>query len=496
MEGLDAALELATDVRDDCDDYAVYHQDWLPLQLEFLQDPSKRKMVRAGNQLIGKTWCALAEDIFRCLGRHPFLDVPPPPIKVRLVCGTAGQSIEIQDKLWALLPKAELADDVQFILGKGFRGREPKVVTFKNGSTITIFTTNQDPLAQAGGTIDIIHFDEPPKNDRYFTEAQNRMIRTGGVLLLSMTPVNAPVEYIRKQAEAGLIADHWRPMTPAELIPVGATEPIRTKDGVAMDQAFLDHIRTLIPAYQVPVVIDGEWQFYVVSRVFDKYDETVHELSHDAFWEQLMAAARRCEAAGSKLKLSLGIDHGDGDHKSQSAVLTAVDDSGDHPRFYHVDEYVSDGSTTTDMDARGLLDMLGRNGQRWSSLDFCVGDRPWRGRYRVKTNTRLMRELARELGLPGADHLEPTIEQAKTGWLPAQGSVEEGIVQLHQAMVRPGHFRINADRCPVLAEGYKMWDRKPRSEHVHVIDGARYSTVHWLAPSAGGGRVAVVKRGW
>lgn len=493
---MDGALELAGEIGDDCDDRSVYHQDWLPMQLAFLQDPSRRKMARAGNQLMGKTWVTLAEDIFRCLGEHPFLEVPPPPIKVRLICGTAGQSIEIQSKLWELLPKSEIDPSVGFVPGKGFRGREPKVVTFKNGSTITIFTTNQDPLAQAGGTIDVIHFDEPPKNDRYFTEAQNRMIRTGGVLLLSMTPVNAPVEYIRKQAEQGLISDHWRPLTPEQLIPVGQTEPIRTKDGEPMDAEFLEHIRTLIPAYQVPVVIDGEWQFYVIDRVFDAYDETRHERSHEEFWIELLAAQKRCRSRGTNLKLTTGTDHGDGDHKSQSTVLTAVDDSGDYPRFYFTDEYVAELSTTPDIDARQILDMLGRNGQSWQKLDFAVGDRPWQGRYRVKTNSRLMKALAVELGLPSMDDLEPQIQQAKSGWLPARGSVDEGILQLHQAMVRPGHLLVNRDRCPNLSQGFKKWDRKPKSPHVHVIDGARYSTVHWLQPSHGGGRIAVVHRGW
>jgi hypothetical protein len=43
---------------------------WLPRQHRFLLDPSRRKLIRAGNQHSGKTTVALYEVICRCLGRH------------------------------------------------------------------------------------------------------------------------------------------------------------------------------------------------------------------------------------------------------------------------------------------------------------------------------------------------------------------------------------------------------------------------------------------
>jgi hypothetical protein len=44
---------------------------WLPRQDRFLRDPSRRKLIRAGNQHSGKTTVALYELIGRCLGTHP-----------------------------------------------------------------------------------------------------------------------------------------------------------------------------------------------------------------------------------------------------------------------------------------------------------------------------------------------------------------------------------------------------------------------------------------
>ena len=82
---------------------------WLPLQLAFLSDTFPRRMIRAGNQTIGKTTPALAEVTGRCRGRHPLFEshgllIPAPPIEAWVICATWPQSLGIQQKLAALLP--------------------------------------------------------------------------------------------------------------------------------------------------------------------------------------------------------------------------------------------------------------------------------------------------------------------------------------------------------------------------------------------------------
>lgn len=535
LEGLLDAVEAADEVERRHDDYAVYRFPWLPVQLAFLMDPSRAKDCRTGNQGLGKTTAGLAEDIFYALGSHPFRWVPPPPCRIRIICATAVQSIEIQEKLWYLVPKSELVPGVEFRTGQGFRGRDPKRVAFKNGSLITFHTSYQSAIAQAGGTVDRIHFDEPPKNDRVFVEARNRMIKTGGTLILTFAPVNAPVDYLRELIAKGELSDHHSPMTQAAMTPVPDIEtvsglarsfalergdphpssrdvdqaieawlaqrrgmvlqPITDKFGRPFTDEYIAELKRGVPAYQVPVVFDGEWEFYTVDRVFDQYDPLKHELGHDEFWREVIAAAQRCERAGTHLKLGLGGDHGDGDHKSVSWPLVAVEDHGPHPRLYVLDEYVSDGSTTTDMDALSILDLLARNGQRWAGLDSAVGDRPWLADDKGKSNLAIMRHLARELGLGSWRDLRPTIRQAKSGGFQARGSVDTGIRFLHEAMIRPRHLIVNRDRCPNLSTAFLRWDRRPKSEHVHILDGLRYATLPWQTPNAGSG-IAVVRNPW
>jgi hypothetical protein len=474
------AFEALDELERRYDDYAVYRNAWLPVQDKFLRDEARSKALRTGNQGLGKTTVGLAEDIFFALGKHPYFEVPPPPCRIAIICGTAVQSIEIQEKLWHLLPKCELESGVEFRIGKGFRGRDPKQVPFKNGSLITFYTSYQDALAVAGGTKDRVHFDEPPKSDRMFTEAVQRMFRTGGTLILTFAPVNAEVGYLRELIEGGTISGHHAKMTQAEMTPVGRTEPLVDKHGRPFTDAYIDELKKLVPAYQVPVVFDGEWEFYVVERVYDKYDADVHGLSHDAFWEHLLEAHNRCTAAGTELKLAVGLDHGDGTDKSEAACLLAVDDSGKYPRFFFMDDYVSDGATTVDMDAQAILAMLERNGQKWASLNYAIGDRPWKISDKGKRNSDMIRAIAAELGVAAASDLKPQFQQAKANNFPARGSVEAGIQFLHEAMVRPRHFYVNRDRAKHVHEGLLKWDKKPSSEHVHICDTLRYATLPWL----------------
>ena len=92
-------------LRASADREPLRHMRWLPGQQAFLSDPSPRKLFRAGNQAMGKTTCGLADVVFRCLGEHPFLDVPTPPIEAWVLCASWSQSLAVQTKLWDMLPK-------------------------------------------------------------------------------------------------------------------------------------------------------------------------------------------------------------------------------------------------------------------------------------------------------------------------------------------------------------------------------------------------------
>ncbi len=73
------AARAAASVQRDSELHPLDYMRWTPPQLAFLRDPSRYKLLRLGQQLGGKTTCGLADTVWRCLGRHPFIELPPRP---------------------------------------------------------------------------------------------------------------------------------------------------------------------------------------------------------------------------------------------------------------------------------------------------------------------------------------------------------------------------------------------------------------------------------
>ncbi len=444
---------------------------WLRNQRAFLAEPSRRKMIRQGNQWGGKTTVSLAEVHYRCIGRHPFLQVKPPPIDAWIICASWPQSIAIQKKFWDLVGgTGELVEGVAFNAKTGFGTTNP-TVQYKNGSVVRFKTTKQDAIDLASDTIDVALFDEPPSSQRVYSEIQKRVMRRQGVVLVSMTPINAPIDWIREMVEKGKIRDHHARLEPAELIPVGYRTPLRLPDGTPMDAAWIEQVRAETPPHEVPVVLDGEWEVRVVDRLFSAF--------RDGEGGHVTSSLPKGD-----VYLSLGNDHGDGTNFSQVAVLVAVvlDHTSRWPRVWVLDEWVSGATTTPDMDARAVIQMLQRSRLRWSDLDHAYGDRKHGGsrlQLGKKSNKQLMQQLSGELGV-GYEDLRPRIRTVKRGEGQLQGSVSQGVRFLHTAMVRPGHFHIHR-RCKRLIESINRWDYRD-TEWKHAIDALRYALHPWIFP--------------
>ncbi len=446
------------------------HMRWLPGQFAFLNDPSPRKLFRAGNQSMGKTTAGLADIIFRCMGSHPFLDVPDAPIEAWVICASWSQSLAIQGKLWALLPKDEVHPDTEFCPVKGFRGVNP-ACRFKNNSIIRIKTTNQG-ISLAGSTIHVALFDEPPKSPRVYGEVQKRVLHAGkhGCVMLALTPVNADCGWLQEAVESGLITDHHYRLEPKNLIPIGQKKPMVLPDGTVCDQKWIDKIVAESLPWEVPVVVHGAWNMSTVGAALCDFRDTDHITS---------------EGPVGEVKLALGMDHGDGSQFSQFAVLVAVQysqspDGATYPRVWILDEYCSESTTTPDMDARSIRIMLNRHGIKWEDLDHVWGDRNYPGRRggsSKKSNLDLIHAMARELHVPH-NRLRPHIRTVKRGKGRLTGSVHRGIRFIHYCMVRPGHFHISPN-CKRLIECIKRYEMKS-DEWAHGIDALRYALNTWI----------------
>jgi hypothetical protein len=448
---------------------------WLPAQHEFLTTDARLKLLRLGNQFGGKTTVGLSEVNFRCTGKHPFIDVTPPPIEAWIVCASWSQSVAIQRKFWELCDKDELDPDTVFDPMRGFRGKNP-AVRYKNGSIVRFKTTNQGGLNLAGATIHFVLIDEPTEQ-RIFEELKKRLLRTNGSMALTLTPINGPTDYLRELAEKGALVDIWHRLEPEQLIPIGAELPMRLPDGTPMDDAWIERIRAETLDLEEPVIVDGEWETRTQGRVFGAFDPRPKGGRH------ITAVVPDVD-----LKVCLGVDHGQKDFK-QVALLVGVDVSDPQNTRVHVlDEYVGEGNTLPKDDAKAILAMLARWGWRWEHIDHARGDKPYDGaasrRVSIrKSNKELMVAIKKQLGLSSRDRLTPYIKQAKTGAGGGRGSIDRGCTWLHRCMLREGGFTVHP-RCKRLIESMEKWDYRD-NDYKDPIDALRYAT--WTYAIQGGG---------
>ena len=440
---------------------------WLPLQRSFLDDDSKRKLIRAGNQFFGKT-AALCEEMRRrgeADHRDPTMTYPR-----RMICisPSVPQSVSIQKKLWECLDKRLIDPRTQFDPVLGFRGRYP-AVRWLDGSVLLFKSGEAGAISFAGETVDDVFIDEPTTL-RIFQEADRRVTMRGGYVIMGMTPINQrePLDWLRELVELGIISEHHAKLEPMQMVPVGHDEPRRTVDGTPIDADFIERQRRAMVGHDAAIRLDGEWDTPPDGQAFPAFDPRLggtHVV--DAIPPDL------------ELDLWLGIDHGERDHK-QVAVLVGLQQGGVYPCVWVLDEYVGEGLTTPEVDAEGILAMLGRWGWSWSQLTGAAGDKPHDVRRITrsvarKSNADLHVAIARRLNVaPG--RLSPPIRQAKTGRGGGRGSVDRGVRWLHTAMLREGGFKIHVN-CQRGIKSLARWAWAD-DEWKDWIDALRYGTHH------------------
>lgn len=431
---------------------------WTPPQHEWLCSAAARKLLRAGNQ-IGKTWAGLAEVIWRATGTHPFIWTKTPPVEIWIVCTTWPQSVQIMRKFWDLLPK-ELVKNKYFDARYGF-GKDNPAVVFHCGSIVRFKTTNQGAEALAGATVDYVLIDEPT-DEPVFRELDRRIMRQGGQMGLTLTPINRPTEYLRELVKVGVVWEKHAKLTVENLTPRGWSHPMLLGDGTPMDGLWIAEQRRVVLPRFAPVVLDGEWETKLEGVVFEAFDPQVHVTEALPEYD---------------LELCAGFDYGEGDFRT-AGILQGTNREANYPRVHFLAEHYSDGLAPPEEDASGFLDQLDEVGVSWSELRWAYGDKPTIGRAGRRSNQDLMTALEQELRRRGQltpkGVLKPEIKQAKTGAGGGSGSKWRGVEWLHRAMLRPGHFTVHP-RMERFIESLQKWQGDD-SEWKDGIDGGRYAT--------------------
>lgn len=346
------------------EDDRIWRMRWTPPQEAFLRSVKRETLLRMGNQG-GKSWCGLAEVIFRCLGRHPFKAVkkPGPGFEVWVLCASSTQSIAIQQKFWALVPKSELTDrTINKYTEEGGFGRD-RTVTFRNGAIVRFKTTEQGKGRNAmrrlaSATIDYVLIDEPT-TARMFNELRKRLIRKRGDMGLTITPINGDVEFLQKRVEAGQMTDlHYR-LEPQNFVPNdGENRPVELEDEghTPMDAQWVQGEIDATDPDEVDVTCHGEWPSGLMDRQIRAF--------RDAHIFDAYPADTQIMGWGA------GFDHGEG--AGREVMLLAMWDS--KGTLWVTGEHVSTGHTGLEDDAKGFARVVDDDGIRLDQVNVVVGD--------------------------------------------------------------------------------------------------------------------------
>ena len=455
---------------------------WTPPQRAWLACAEPRKLLRAGNQL-GKTYVGLAEVIHRALGTHPFYPTRPPPVEIWIVCTSWAQSVAIMGKFWVLVPRAKLRKGTTFDPRNGF-GKDNPAVVFENGSVVRFRTTNQGPEALAGATIDYVHVDEPCDEDVY-RELDRRVLRRGGSIGITLTPVNRPTEWLRKLVELGAVREVHARLTEANLTPVGASGPLRLLDGTRMDAAWIAKQWAVTPPAYAGVILDGEWETRPEGVFYTCFDARKH-----------VSDAVRLDPKQGRIQWALGFDYAAANRDFghcvaliQVQVRTVYDGKRERvvTAVYVVDEVVLHGSASTAQSAIQVVAMLQRHGLRWTDLHAAHGDNPVASRWVEKSNLDTMRAVARELGMQPAA-LAPRILNAKDNTKSAASF--DGWCRWMFERIAAGEMMVHP-RCKHTIKGLETWDYTKDHPYKDVLDAVRYALKPWVFSRPGSPGVTV-----
>lgn len=423
-----------------------------------MNDPAPVKALRGPTQF-GKTEAGVVELLHRMRGTHPYLKTHTPPIDCWVVCTSWKQSLVIQRKIWALIPKDELSEDSRFSMKNGFTGA---YFALKNGSTCTIVTAGQETIDLASATLHYIWVDEPPL-ERIWSELVSRVTHHQGVIGLTFTPINRPVEWVRKKCEDGEITDHHFVMSEKNATPMGLLIPFRS-------QAAIDRYRNSILAIDRAQRCEAAWEGATGERIFAAF---APDMIRD---EYPLGVATWC----------VGIDHGAKAGRQIAVLVGCVTKPGaKRPSVWVVDEARSDERTGQYDDAKLILAMLRRNDLAVKEVDIWVGDRAHGGDLRGnrKTNRDLVKALATVLGVESMYKLPEPLYQMRTPhkW---DGSLSYGCTLVNKLMA-DDRFTIRPNAVSTI-DGIRHWEGSKQDPKKDPCDAMRYAVEQLLDAAYGG----------
>jgi phage terminase large subunit-like protein len=432
----------------------------------FASAMEREALWRDPNQ-VGKSFALAWDCHHRCRGTHPYLHVRRPPINVLVIGTSFDQMIPLMRKLWELAPKHELDPSNGYEPGRGITGKPPRLVYASGpgkGSVISFATYAAGASRVAGDTLDLVMLDEPPPEEM-LGELRPRLLRRRGSLRVAFTPVpDMPDQtWLRKMViprgqpmKPGHIREYHNGLiSPEHLHPEGYPFPW-------LDQEDLDNYIAGLLGHERAMRSEGAWDQIVTGRWLTNFTA-----------ERNVRHVTLRELVGWDLRV--GLDHGTPGDGRQAAVLLATKDTGTlRPKAVWLDECVNEGFTQPEHDAKGILDMLARNGLTYDNVDHWVGDVPTSSEafQVIKSNREIRRWMAIHLGRPEAKLKPiPTPDKHKS-------SLSDGMRLMNTIFGRQDEDGrpdgIVRPCCPWFIKGCEVFDGNLKHPLKDVLDGGRY----------------------
>lgn len=172
-------------------------------QMQFHTLQKKGRLYIGGNRS-GKSYGAVAEDVWWLTGRHPFLKTPDLPIRGRVV------TVDFIDGLQRImLPLfSQLLAPSMLVNGswEDSYNKSERFLRLANDSTVEFMSYEQETEKFAGTSRHFVHFDEEPPL-HIFNECGARLVDTNGNWWVSMTPVEGMTWTHDKLYEPGINGD-------------------------------------------------------------------------------------------------------------------------------------------------------------------------------------------------------------------------------------------------------------------------------------------------
>lgn len=170
-------------------------------QINFHQAPEKGRLYIGGNRS-GKTVGGIVEDIWWLRGQHPYRTVFKPPIRGRIVTVSYIEGIQkiVIPEITKWLPPSDLINGSW----EDSYSKAERTLTLTNGSTVELMSYDQKLEKFAGTSRHFCHFDEEPPKD-IFNECRMRLLDTGGLWWMTMTPVEGMTWVYDDLYEPGLV---------------------------------------------------------------------------------------------------------------------------------------------------------------------------------------------------------------------------------------------------------------------------------------------------